>query len=192
MVSKMADKNEQKGAAAGGCSLCIDGNKALMAGILGLLLGLLVMYVAYPAFVPAEPAPGAGETGEEEFELDEAKAQEIGVLLSDTFFLNTGEEADVLYSRYEDMDSHLTLYYNVSGQEVPIIVSKDYEYLYLLRDWIGQRRARLTPEEVRAYEALLEVPASITTNMTTFTTDPRPIYERRAAIARAIERLNAN
>lgn len=127
----MADKNEQKDSAADcGCSFCIDGNKALMAGILGLLVGLLAMYVAYPALVPAETAPGAGEVVEPEFELDEAKAQEIGELLSETFFLNTGEEADVEFSRYEDMGSHLTLYYNVSGQEVPIIVSRNYEYLY--------------------------------------------------------------
>jgi hypothetical protein len=156
MVSKMADKNEQKGAAADcGRSLCIDGNKALMAGILGLLVGLLAMYVAYPALVPAEPAPGAGEIGEEEFELDEAKAQEIGVLLSDTFFLNTGEEADVLFSRYEDMGSHLTIYYNVSGQEVPIIVSRNYEYLYPSAVEYVQMATEVS-EAMAEYESSLE------------------------------------
>ncbi|MBN2122573.1 hypothetical protein JW721_05990 [Candidatus Micrarchaeota archaeon] len=152
----MADKNEQKDAAEPcGCSFCIDGNKALMAGILGLLVGLLVMYVAYPALVPAETAPGTGEIVEEEFHINEAKAQEIGELLSDTFFLNTGEEADVLYSRYEDMGSHLAIYYNVSGQEVPIIVSKDYEYLYPSAVVYDQMVAEVS-EAMAEYESGLE------------------------------------
>ncbi len=42
---------------------------------------------------------------------------------------------------------------------------------------------------MRRYEALLEVPAAITRDMTTFTTDPAPIYTRRAEVARAIEEL---
>lgn len=66
---------------------------------------------------------------------------------------------------------------------------EDYEYLYLLRERIDQKRDRLAPDEVQAYEALLEVPESITKNMTTFTTDPRPIHARRAQVAEAIEKL---
>ena len=43
--------------------------------------------------------------------------------------------------------------------------------------------------QIAKYEALLEVPESITADMTTFTTDPTPIYTRRKQIAEAIERL---
>ena len=66
---------------------------------------------------------------------------------------------------------------------------EDYEYLWLLRELIAANRAALGPEQVKAYESLLEVPESITRDMTTFTTDPAPIHARRAAVAEAIERL---
>jgi hypothetical protein len=66
---------------------------------------------------------------------------------------------------------------------------EDYEYLWLLRDLIGKRKSALTAEQIKAYESLLEVPESITTDAITFTTDPRPVYARRAAIAEAIEQL---
>lgn len=66
---------------------------------------------------------------------------------------------------------------------------EDYEFLWLLRDLVAKKRSRLTSEEIRQCESLLEVPAAITKDMTTFTTDPAPIYARRAAIAAAIERL---
>ena len=68
--------------------------------------------------------------------------------------------------------------------------AEDYEYLFLLRQLLQQRRARLAPEEARRLEALLAVPAEITSDMTTFTTDPAPIYRQRRAVAEAIERLN--
>jgi hypothetical protein len=67
---------------------------------------------------------------------------------------------------------------------------EDYEYLYLLGDLLKANRAKLPADAVKRYDALLEVPASITTDLTTFTTDPSPIYERRAAIAAAIEALS--
>ena len=66
---------------------------------------------------------------------------------------------------------------------------EDYEYLYLLRDLVAKRRASLKPEQVKVYESLLKVPATITTDMKTHTADPRPIYARRELIAQAIERL---
>jgi hypothetical protein len=66
---------------------------------------------------------------------------------------------------------------------------EDYEYLWLLRDLIGRKAASLTADERARYESLLKVPTSITRDMTTFTTDPRPVYARRAAIAAAIEEL---
>ena len=66
---------------------------------------------------------------------------------------------------------------------------EDYEFLWLLGDLIGRKRASLTAEQVKTYQALLQVPKEITAGMTRFTTDPRPIYARRAAIAQAIEEL---
>lgn len=68
--------------------------------------------------------------------------------------------------------------------------AEDYEYLFLLRHLLQQRRARLAPEEASRLEALLEVPPEITADMTTFTTDPAPIYRQRRAVAEAIERLS--
>jgi hypothetical protein len=67
---------------------------------------------------------------------------------------------------------------------------EDYEYLVLLRDLLDRHRNRLSPDQVRQYEALLEVPPEITQDMTHFTTDPRPIHHRRVQIAQAIETLS--
>ncbi len=66
---------------------------------------------------------------------------------------------------------------------------EDYEYLYLLRELIDKNRSRLSEDEIGRYEALLDVPTEITTDMTTFTTDPAPIYDHRRAVAEAIEAL---
>ena len=66
---------------------------------------------------------------------------------------------------------------------------EDYEYLWLLNDLIAKKAASLTAAEGTQYESLLKVPETITRDMTTFTTDPRPIYARRAAVAAAIEQL---
>lgn len=66
---------------------------------------------------------------------------------------------------------------------------EDYEYLVMLRELVDRRRQRLSPEQLRQYEALLETPPEITKDMTHFTTDPRPIHHRRAKIAQAIELL---
>jgi hypothetical protein len=67
---------------------------------------------------------------------------------------------------------------------------EDYEYLWMLRELIEKHRGGLTAEKLQGYEALLAVPESITKDMTTFTTDPGPIYQRRAAVAAAIEELS--
>jgi hypothetical protein len=61
--------------------------------------------------------------------------------------------------------------------------------LYLLRQRLADERATLPEDQIQAWHELLEVPPSITTDMTTFTTDPTPIYERRRAVAEAIEAL---
>lgn len=66
---------------------------------------------------------------------------------------------------------------------------EDYEYLVRLRALIDARRAQLTDAELERFETLLIVPATITSDMTTFTTDPEPIELRRVEIARAIEQL---
>jgi hypothetical protein len=67
---------------------------------------------------------------------------------------------------------------------------EDYEFLWLLRDLLTKKRGSLSAEDLKRFESLLEVPASISKDMTTFTTDPGPIYARRTAIAEAIERLS--
>lgn len=66
---------------------------------------------------------------------------------------------------------------------------EDYEYLHLLRQLIEQQRDRLAAEQVAEYENLLGVPESITTDMTTFTTNSKPIYDRRRQVAETIEQL---
>jgi hypothetical protein len=67
---------------------------------------------------------------------------------------------------------------------------EDYEFLYMLRELLDRRRNRLSAAELAELENLLTVPEAITKDMTNFTTDPAPIYSRRAAIAEAIERLS--
>jgi len=67
---------------------------------------------------------------------------------------------------------------------------EDYEYLYRLRELLDGRRDRLPPERIAEIETLMQVPESITADMTTFTTDPAPIYARRRQIAEAIEELS--
>ena len=66
---------------------------------------------------------------------------------------------------------------------------EDYEFLYLLRELLEQRRANLPADAAAKYQRLLEVPESITRDMKTFTSDPAPIYAHRDAVARAIEAL---
>jgi hypothetical protein len=59
----------------------------------------------------------------------------------------------------------------------------------LLRALIEDRGARLSDRRLQQLQSLLEVPAEITSDMTTFSTDPAPIYRRRRAVAEAIEEL---
>ncbi len=66
---------------------------------------------------------------------------------------------------------------------------EDYESLYLLRELLEKNRKNLPPAEVTRIESLLKVPEEITKSLTEFTTDPSPIYTRRAEVARAIEGL---
>lgn len=66
---------------------------------------------------------------------------------------------------------------------------EDYEYLHRLRELLAERGAQLPAETRPRYADLLVVPAAITQNMTTFATDPTPLYAHRRAVAEAIEGL---
>lgn len=66
---------------------------------------------------------------------------------------------------------------------------EDVDYLHILRATLEARAAAADAETLRQARALLEVPPEITRSATEFTMDSRPIYERRAAIATQIERL---
>jgi hypothetical protein len=66
---------------------------------------------------------------------------------------------------------------------------EDYEFLHLLRQRLAEKQGALSDEQLQSWRKLLEVPPEITADMTTFTTDPTPIYERRRAVAEAIEAL---
>lgn len=66
---------------------------------------------------------------------------------------------------------------------------EDYEYLAILRRLLESEKA--TDAQRERYCSLLDVPADISASVTEFTGDPAPIQERRASIARAIERLQS-
>lgn len=63
---------------------------------------------------------------------------------------------------------------------------EDYEYLYLLREAIEKK-----VPGAAAYAKLLEVPPSISEDLSHFCREPQPIYAQRAKIAAALEKLNA-
>jgi hypothetical protein len=60
------------------------------------------------------------------------------------------------------------------------------EMLHRLRTLLAESQDRLSASERAHLESLLEVPPTITTDMTTFTTDPRPIHRHRAKVAAGI------
>ena len=66
---------------------------------------------------------------------------------------------------------------------------EDHEYLAILDRLIREHESKLSPEDVTRYKQLLDVPEDISVDLTHFTTDPAPIEQRRAAVARAIETL---
>ena len=55
---------------------------------------------------------------------------------------------------------------------------------------LKSKEEKLSARQLKNYTALLEVPESITKDMTHFTKDPAPIEDYRDRIARAIARLN--
>jgi len=64
---------------------------------------------------------------------------------------------------------------------------EDWEYLYLLNQCVQKKLPGAA-----AYAKLLEVPPSISEDMTHFAREPQPIYARRAEIAAALEKLKAD
>jgi hypothetical protein len=67
---------------------------------------------------------------------------------------------------------------------------EDYEYFAILQRLLEAHREKLTAQQLAEYTALLEVPPAITSDLTTFTTDPAPLEQHREALARAIEQLS--
>lgn len=137
MTKKDEPKTAQKddSSCPAGCS---GDNKVWLVALLGFLVGLLVMYLAMPALFPPEvtvvevtpPTEAAPATAATTFKFNEAKVAEITSVLEDTYLLNTGEEIPVTYVSYETQGTHGVLYYEVMGQQMPIYVSMDYQYLY--------------------------------------------------------------
>ncbi|MBU0607796.1 MAG: DUF4091 domain-containing protein, partial [Armatimonadetes bacterium] len=64
---------------------------------------------------------------------------------------------------------------------------EDWEYLYLLNQCVQRKLPGAA-----AYAKLLEVPPSISEDMTHFAREPKPIYARRAEIAAALEKLKVD
>jgi hypothetical protein len=63
---------------------------------------------------------------------------------------------------------------------------EDYEYLAMLGRLLDAKAGSLSATQKKEYAALLDVPAEITKDMTTFTKDPAPIEQHRDRVARAI------
>jgi len=66
---------------------------------------------------------------------------------------------------------------------------EDYEYFVMLSRLLGEQGDRLPASERTRLQALLEVPAAVTTSATEFTLDPAPLEAHREALARAVEAL---
>jgi hypothetical protein len=66
---------------------------------------------------------------------------------------------------------------------------EDFEYLAMLKRLLAEKRAKLPAAEVARFEALLQVPASISASLTSYTRDPAPLEAQRRQIAEAITQL---
>ena len=66
---------------------------------------------------------------------------------------------------------------------------EDYEYFAVLQRLLRQKHAEMSPDDYQRAAALLQVPPAVTSDMTTFTTNPQPIEDHRDKVARAIARL---
>jgi hypothetical protein len=68
---------------------------------------------------------------------------------------------------------------------------EDYEYFVILQRLLAKKGNRLAPAQRHEYARLLEVPADVTVDMTTFTKDPAPLEIHRNRVAQAIQALTA-
>ena len=67
---------------------------------------------------------------------------------------------------------------------------EDYEYFVILKNLISAKGDRLSATHKLEYTALLDVPAEVTKDMTTFTKDPAAVEQHRDRVARAIGALS--
>jgi len=68
---------------------------------------------------------------------------------------------------------------------------EDYEYLAMLDALIKKHRDKLSAEDLKRYEDLVNVPEIISKDLTHFTKDPAPIEQHREAVAKALEKLSS-
>jgi hypothetical protein len=66
---------------------------------------------------------------------------------------------------------------------------EDYEYMVLLKQLLAAKGDKLDAGRKAQYAALLEVPAEVTKDMTTFTKDPAPLEQHRDRVARRSARV---
>ncbi|MGL4594540.1 MAG: glycoside hydrolase domain-containing protein [Thermoguttaceae bacterium] len=64
---------------------------------------------------------------------------------------------------------------------------EDYEMLSMLREMKSKH-----PESAEKIDAILSIPAEISSSMTKFSIDPTPIYQKRNQVAEMIEKLQSN
>ena len=67
---------------------------------------------------------------------------------------------------------------------------EDYEYLAILKRLLAAKKNSLSAQEYKEYSSLLDVPETITRDMTHFTKNPEQIESQRHKVARAIETLD--
>jgi len=115
---------------------CNSGGQNMMFfwAVGGLVLGLIIGYLVFPGMVPTVQTGtntgGITTTGTATFTLDQAKVSQIGGFLANYYYVSMGEETTATFARYVDKGPYVELYYTVAGQEMPIMVSKDYKYFY--------------------------------------------------------------
>lgn len=99
--------------------------------VAGFIVGLLAAYVALPYITTAGTAsPLCGtELPAGTFVFDQEKTEELGQALADSFYLQDGLEHDVSYSSYEESQYYVALHYSIDGQDMPLYITKDYEYI---------------------------------------------------------------
>ncbi|MBR4219988.1 MAG: DUF4091 domain-containing protein, partial [Victivallales bacterium] len=67
---------------------------------------------------------------------------------------------------------------------------EDYEYFAMLKKLLAAKGDKLSASKRAEYEALLKVPADVTTSPINFTGSPAPMEAHRAKLAKAIAQLN--